>query len=293
MARRAVNQHKTKPAKRTSRRKLSRQSRRGSLPPNCQAIDDVYFRRWRDLFGSERALQHLEDTLRSRPSWLFSARGEVTRVDPGFWLSTTLSEEINAEGIDCLAVHYTAPVHGPNYSRYNGRFFLRTVDIIEYEERWSGNNVTSDYSPVEKFEQEEGLRPRTPPRRYPAAVAPPPGPETAPDQPPEDKTGDPVEAEADDSLSAVESSHKNVASPLKPKKWLPIEHKRRQQLTDIPIPKDITTYGLQLHDTAVEAVGLKRLTSAPSARRFETLLHDLELFPKVKRRTKDARKTHD
>jgi hypothetical protein len=140
---------------------------------NKQAIDDVYFRRWRNLFGSERARQHLEDLLRSRPSWHVSASGEVTRADP-FWPRATLSEEINAEGVDCLAVHYTAPVHGPDYSQYNGRFFLRTVDIIEYEEHWSGNNVDSDYSPTEQFEREIEGRPRTSPRLYPTAPIPAP-----------------------------------------------------------------------------------------------------------------------
>jgi hypothetical protein len=173
---RAVAQGKTKSAKRTSRRKKNPKA----IPPNCQAINDVFFRRWRDLFGSERAEEHLEDLLRSKPSWHVSARGKATLVDLRFWQRATLSEEINAEGVDCLAVHYTPPVHGPNYSRYRGRFFLRTVDIIEYEERFaSGNNfVISDYSPVEKFEQEEGLRP---PRLAPAAPPPlQPAPKAAP-----------------------------------------------------------------------------------------------------------------
>jgi hypothetical protein len=114
----------------------------------------------------------------------------------------------------------------------------------------------------------------------------PPASQSAPRQL-EDKT------EAAERPSAGQSSHQTVASPLKPKAWLPIEHKRRQQLTDIPIPKDITTYTQQLHNAAVEAVGQRQLTNAPSARRLETLLHDLDLFPKVKRRTEDARKTHD
>jgi hypothetical protein len=82
-----------------------------------------------------------------------------------------------------------------------------------------------------------------------------------------------------------------AAAPLKPKVWLLAEHRQRQQQNDIP--KDITTYGGQLHDTAVEAVNQRRLTNAPSARRFENLLHELSLFPKSKRRTKHARKTHD
>jgi hypothetical protein len=96
----------------------------------------------------------------------------------------------------------------------------------------------------------------------------PPASQTAPDQQPEDKTG-----------------------PDPPKVWLPIEHKRRQQLNDIP--KNITAYTRELHPAAVKAVRQGRLTYAPSARRLETLLHDLDLFPKIKRRTKDARKTHD
>ena len=105
-------------------------------------------------------------------------------------------------------------------------------------------------------------------------------PQTAPDQ-----------QEAAGCPSAVQPSHQPVAAPLKPKAWLPLEHKRRQQLNDIP--KEITTYTQQLHEAAVEAVGQRRLTNAPTARRLETLLHDLGLFPKIQRRTKDARKTHD
>jgi hypothetical protein len=82
-----------------------------------------------------------------------------------------------------------------------------------------------------------------------------------------------------------------LSEPLKPKAWLPVEHKRRQQLNDTP--KDITTYAQQLHVTAVEAVGQRRLTNAPTPRRIETLLHELNLFPKIERRTKHARNTHD
>jgi hypothetical protein len=81
------------------------------------------------------------------------------------------------------------------------------------------------------------------------------------------------------------------AAPLKPKVWLPLEHERRKQLNNIP--KDITTYTEQLHEAAVKAVRQERLTNAPTARRFENLLHELSLFPKTKRRTKHARNTHD
>lgn len=78
---------------------------------------------------------------------------------------------------------------------------------------------------------------------------------------------------------------------VKSKAWLVDEHKRRQQRNDIP--KDITTYAQQLHNAAIEAVRQGGLISAPGARRFETLLHELSLFPKTKRRTKNARKTRD
>jgi hypothetical protein len=204
MARRAVNQHKTKPAKRTPRRR-TRGSRNNpsKVLSNFQAIDVVYFQRWRNLFGSERAVEHLEDLLRSKPSWHVSASGKVTRVDLGFWVRTTLSEETRDDGVDCLAVYYRPAAHDPKkYSRYNGRFFLRPIDINECEERLGrGNN--SDFSPIEKFEQEEGLRPRTPPRLYSAAAPLPPASETTPAQQLEDKTGDPVEA--DDGLSAGDS----------------------------------------------------------------------------------------
>src|SRR5262245_48943812 len=118
---RAVKQDKTKSAKRTSHRKKNPKA----IPPNCQVIDDVFFRRWRNLFGSERALRHLEDLLRSKPSWHVSTSGKVTRVDPGFSLRTTLSEETDADGVDHLAVHYRPYVHEPNYSQYkNGHFLL-------------------------------------------------------------------------------------------------------------------------------------------------------------------------
>jgi hypothetical protein len=85
-----------------------------------------------------------------------------------------------------------------------------------------------------------------------------------------------------------------VAAPTAPDKtkvWLPAEVGRRRKLNDIP--KDITTFARQLHNAAHAAVREGRLAYPPSARRFETLLHELDLFPKVKRRTKDARKTHD
>ena len=96
---------------------------------------------------------------------------------------------------------------------------------------------------------------------------------------------------AEQDVRAIQPVPSAGQPPLKPARWLPLEHRRRQRLNDIP--KDITTYTQQLHVTAVEAVGQGRLTNAPSARRLETLLHDLDLFPKVKRRTKDARKTHE
>jgi len=165
---RAEKHHKTKSAKRTSRRKKNPKA----VPPNCQIIDDVFFQRWRGLFGGERGLQHLEDLLRSRPSWHVSTSGKVTRADP-FWLRTTLSEETDNNGVDRLAVDYRPYVHEPDYSRYKkGRFLLRTIDIIEWEDRLtSGNNVKSDYSPIAKFEEEEGLRP---PRLAP--TMPPPAP---------------------------------------------------------------------------------------------------------------------
>jgi hypothetical protein len=174
---RAVEQHKTKPAKRKSGRG-SRSSPSKIGPPDSQSIEDVFFQRWRDIFGSERALQHLEDFLRSRPSWHVSASGEVTPGDPGFWQRATLSVGIDVEGVDCLAVHYTGYVHDPDYSQYDdGRWFLRTVDIIEYEERLaSGNNVISDYDPVAEFEREIEGRPRAPPRLSPTTAAPPPVP---------------------------------------------------------------------------------------------------------------------
>jgi hypothetical protein len=96
---------------------------------------------------------------------------------------------------------------------------------------------------------------------------------------------------AEQDVRAIQPAPSAGQPPLKPVKWLPLEHRRRQRLNDIP--KDITTYTQQLHETAVEAVGLRRLTHAPTARRIETLLHELDLFPKIERRTKDARKTHD
>ena len=174
---RAEKHHKTKSAKRTSHRKKNPKA----IPPNCQVIDDVFFRRWRNLFGSERALQHLEDLLRSKPSWHVSASGEVTPGDPGFWQRATLSVGIDVEGVDCLAVHYTGYVHDPDYSQYDdGRWFLRTVDIIECEERLGGsNNVLSDYDPIAEFEREIEGRPRTPQRLAPT-TPPPPSKEPAP-----------------------------------------------------------------------------------------------------------------
>jgi|SRR6516164_7680430 len=117
---RAVKQDKTKSAKRTPRRKKTPKA----IPPNCQVIDDIFFQRWRGLFGSERGRQYLEDLLHSRPSWHVSASGKVTRVDSGFWPRTTLSEETDDDGADHLAHHYRPYVHETGlFSIQEGTFF--------------------------------------------------------------------------------------------------------------------------------------------------------------------------
>jgi hypothetical protein len=117
---------------------------------------------------------------------------------------------------------------------------------------------------------------------YFAVIDYPPASQTAPDQQPADKAGP-------DPFAGIDRPP--AQAPLKPKAWLLAEHERRQQQRDVP--KDITTYGKQLHNAAVVDVRRGRLTNVPSARRFENLLHELDLFPKIQRRTKHARKTHD
>jgi hypothetical protein len=253
----ANRQHKPKPAKRTSRRRTSQQSGRGSLPPNCRPIEDVFFRQWRDLFGSERALQHLEDLLRSRPSW-HSARGKVTflDVDLGFWQRVTLSVKINAKGVDCLKVNYARPyVHEPDYSYFlrDGRFFLRTVDVIEREERLTrGNNVISDYDLIEEFEREREGRPRTPPRLYPVAA-----PQTAPERQPEPGAdSDPPRTEP--GRSPADPPKDDSSKRKVPKTWVVDEAIRLKKANEIPSDA-------RRRPTAFAKLLAKRMKDAPEA----------------------------
>ena len=166
-------------------------------------------------------MQHLEDLLRSKPSWHVSASGKVTHVDPGYWQRATLSVKTDADGVDRLAVRYTPYVHDPDYSQYNGRFFLRTVDIIECEERLGGsNNVLSNYDPIAEFEREEGLRPRSPApisvpkkkrrkaRQHPTITPPPAASQIAPDN---KASPDSVKAEVVERPSAGQSPQESKA----------------------------------------------------------------------------------
>ena len=93
---RAAEQHKTKPAKRTSRRSTSRQSGRGSQnnpskteqpSPGLSIVGDV-FPRWRDRVRlSQEAADKLEALLRNREtrSAFVSAGGELWPLDGEFW----------------------------------------------------------------------------------------------------------------------------------------------------------------------------------------------------------------
>jgi len=83
-----------------------------------------------------------------------------------------------ATGDDYLKIHdthYTHPALDEPVEFYGRSTDTENVERAELLE--SDNNVISDYGdydPVEKFEQEEGLRPRTPLRLIPTAPTPAP-----------------------------------------------------------------------------------------------------------------------
>jgi hypothetical protein len=94
----------------------------------------------------------------------------------------SVSVEIDpATGADTLEIRDTRYFH-PTEIEHDGpaEFYARstdTKDIERMEFLESDNNVISDYGdydPVEKYEQEVGLRPKTPLRLIPTAPPPPP-----------------------------------------------------------------------------------------------------------------------
>jgi hypothetical protein len=85
-----------------------------------------------------------------------------------------LSVEIDATtGAGYLKIHDGEYFH-PSVKPKPAEFLVPVAAVAREQQLGSGNNVASDYSPVEKFEQEEGLRPRTPPRLTPTAPTPTP-----------------------------------------------------------------------------------------------------------------------
>ena len=148
MARRAVNQHKTKPAKRTSRRKTSRQSRRGSQnnpskteqPSPGLSIVDYVFPRWRDRVRlSQEAADKLEALLRNREtrSTFVSAGGELWPLDGEFWRDMAHPEVVpDADGVgDRLEVRRPTYVNGdgPFSDSPGGTFLVRALDVTRWE----------------------------------------------------------------------------------------------------------------------------------------------------------------
>jgi hypothetical protein len=147
---RAVEQHKAKPAKRTSRRRTRRQSGRGSQnnpsktePSRWLAVEDV-FQRWRDRLGSsQEAVDELEGLLRNRETCSAiqhtSASGEITHdiLHAQFWRDVArLEVDTDADGVDRVRVEYPVYVH-TDYSLFGGstEFLVRAVDDVQRWER--------------------------------------------------------------------------------------------------------------------------------------------------------------
>jgi len=208
---RAAGQHKTKSAKRTSRRKT-----------RPDAFDVLL----EDVFPLEphEALQRLTALARQWPSmpvlrWgVRSKRWEILPLE-----AISVSVEIDpATGADTLGIRDTRYFH-PALDE-PAEFYARSTDTKDIERAElldeSSNNLTSDYDPVAAFEREWKEQPRTPPRLAPiiAASAPipskepqhtlhiwsprPPASQTAAVQQPEDKVG-PAEAAAAPAVSEV------------------------------------------------------------------------------------------
>ena len=223
---RAAGQHKTKSAKRTSRRKT-----------RPDAFDVLL----EDVFPLEpnEALQRLTALARQWPSmpvlrWgVRSKRWEILPLE-----AISVSVEIDpATGADTLGIRDTRYFH-PALDE-PAEFYARSTDTKDIERAElldeSSNNLTSDYDPVAAFEREWKEQPRTPPRLAPiiAASAPipskepqhtlhiwsprPPASQTAAVQQPEDKVG-PAEAAAAPAVSEVATQDVSleVLSPTTP-----------------------------------------------------------------------------
>ena len=150
---------------------------------NWLSLEDV-FQRWCDRLGSSTdAKDELEALLCDRETR--SAKQRVKRSgkeipgtssfadDPEFWRDRLLLEPDADGGPDRLMVDYTdaADIYLP---AGHWEFYVRALDVERWEKRLgSGNNVISDYSPIQLFEQEMEGQPRTPPRLYPMTAAPP------------------------------------------------------------------------------------------------------------------------
>jgi hypothetical protein len=165
-----VGQHTLKPAKRTSRRKTSRHRGPGAF--------DLLLK---DIFPLEpnEALQRLTALACHWPAmpvmkWrVKSKRWEILHLE-----AIGLSVEIDpATGADTLGIRDTRYSH-PAFDE-PVEFYARSTDTkdIERTELLESNNDLisdyGDYDPIAKFEREWKEQPRTPPRLYPAAAAPP------------------------------------------------------------------------------------------------------------------------
>jgi hypothetical protein len=97
----------------------------------------------------------------------------------------------------------------------------------------------------------------------------------------------------DQSVSASASDASQVATaPLKTKKWLTDEIKRRKGIGDIPA--GITEFSRELHAQMLNAAKDGKVEHAVIARRIEAVLRDIGSSLGVHfTRTKNARRTHD
>jgi hypothetical protein len=236
-------------------------------------LKDIY-RRYRD-FGLEpnevvRRLTALAYRWLAMPvmKWYVkSKRGEILSVEDWQNEVVSLAVGIDAATGDYLVIHDKRYFHPALDEPVE--FYVRsgdTEDIPREKLLESGNNVTSDYSPVEKFEQEEGLRPRTPTRLTPTAPLGPPSKEPAPTSAPKKKRrkakqrsragrpppAPPASQTAPDQQPASVQQPENKAGPVLPtrlrtsdqpkrvstQEWVTAEAVRLKK--DNKIPKDIT-----------------------------------------------------
>jgi hypothetical protein len=185
-------------SKRTSRRSTSRQSSRGSrkknpskaVSSNWIRLEDAYQQLRESGLEPNEVVQRLTALLcqwPSMPSWIRLRRKNSDgkeRVPVEDWQNELLILTVEFDdvaGNDCLGIRYTGYSHPSLSDRSGGpaEILVRATDVerevrrIERGEHlWGGNNVISDYSPIEELQRETAGRPRTPQRLAPTIAAP-------------------------------------------------------------------------------------------------------------------------